>query len=62
MPDFERVMRSLELHVASVGEQRAFVRGKHAGEDKARWQLLALFAVVNLFALTSALFIAHANL
>lgn len=46
MPDFERVTRSLELHVAATPEQAAFVRGKHAGQDLARWQVAKIAAIV----------------
>jgi len=48
MPDFEKLIRSLELHVAETPEQTAFVRGKHAGEDAARWQIAKIVAVVAL--------------
>lgn len=47
MPDMERVVRSLELHVARGGEQRAYIQGKHAGKDRARkevaWVLVGVF-------------------
>ncbi len=36
MPDFERPLRSLEHHAAATPEQKAYVAGKHEGEDKAR--------------------------
>jgi hypothetical protein len=44
----ERVMRSLELHAAPTAEDRAFARGKHSGEDRARKQIVwvALVAAV----------------
>ncbi|BGE57688.1 MULTISPECIES: hypothetical protein [Pseudomonas aeruginosa group] len=45
MPDCERVLRDLELDLAETVEQRAFVRGRHAGEDRARWQVLICIAV-----------------
>lgn len=45
MPDFERLTRSLEMHMASTPEEQAFVRGKHAGEDAARMQILKIFIV-----------------
>ncbi|MDO8728534.1 MAG: hypothetical protein Q7K26_01435 [bacterium] len=54
MPDFERLTRSLEEHVAITPEQKAYVRGKHAGEDAARWQiakLIALLAIVFILVL-----------
>lgn len=44
MPDCERVLRDLELDLAETVEQRAFVR-RHAGEDRARWQVLICIAV-----------------
>nr|WP_260630543.1 hypothetical protein [Pseudomonas aeruginosa] len=40
MPDCERVLRDLELDLAETVERRAFIRGRHAGEDRARWQVL----------------------
>lgn len=43
MPDFERVSRSLELHVCRDDMERAFVRGRHAGESKARKQIAIIF-------------------
>lgn len=51
MPDMERVLRSLELHVAETEVERAFVRGHQAGEDKARWQVLRVIVVLALIAL-----------
>jgi len=42
MPDFERPLRSLEHHAAATPEQNAYVAGKHAGEDKARKQVVIL--------------------
>lgn len=42
MPDFERALRSLEHHAAATPEQNAYVAGKHAGEDKARKQVVIL--------------------
>lgn len=62
MPDFERPLRSLELHLARTAEERAFVRGKLAGEDKARWQAVAIFFAVNMLAIAAAICLAHANL
>lgn len=45
MPDFERLTRDLELHLASKPEENAFVRGKQLGEDTARWQIAKVIAV-----------------
>ena len=42
MPDFERPLRSLELHAATTPEEKAYVSGMHAGIDKARWQIAKL--------------------
>lgn len=53
MPDFERLTRSLELHMADTTEQTAYVRGKHEGQDFARWQVAKIAAVVAV-ALVSA--------
>lgn len=47
MPDMERLMRSLEVHVAeSTGGDVSFVRGKHYGEDKARKQVAWLVFIL----------------
>lgn len=40
MPDCEGVLRDLELDLAETVERLAFIRGRHAGEDRARWQVL----------------------
>ncbi|MCP1652309.1 hypothetical protein [Pseudomonas nitroreducens] len=45
MPDCERVLRDLELDLAETVEQQAFIRGRHAGEDRARWQVLISIVV-----------------
>jgi hypothetical protein len=50
MPDFERLTRDLELHVANTPEQKAFVRGKHKGEDAARWQIAKVAAIIAVIA------------
>ncbi len=42
MPDFERPLRSLELQAAASPEQKAYIAGRHAGEDKARRQVMRL--------------------
>lgn len=51
MPDFERVTRSLELHLAQSPAEKAFVRGKHAGLDKARKQVAVMFTSLLLTAI-----------
>ncbi len=53
MPDFERVTRSLELHLASTPEAKSFIAGKHAGLDRARKQMLVVVVLVLVSALTS---------
>ncbi len=45
MPDCERVLRDLELDLAETVERRAFIRGRHAVEDRARWQVLICVVV-----------------
>lgn len=45
MPDMERTLRSLELHIARTPEEKAYAKGVHAGMDKARFQLVAMIAV-----------------
>jgi hypothetical protein len=44
MPDFERALRSLELHAATQPDEKAYIAGMHAGMDKARWQIVRWFA------------------
>ena len=46
MPDMERVIRSLELHVTVTPAQRAYCEGKHAGLDLARKQFAVFVFVV----------------
>ena len=53
MPDFERLTRQFELDLAARPEERAFVRGLHAGLDRARWQVV-LGAMVFLVAVLLA--------
>ena len=48
MPDFERLTRSLEQHLAQTPEEAAFVRGKHVGQDEARKQVVKIVAAVAL--------------
>jgi hypothetical protein len=48
MPDFERPIRSLEHHAAATPEQKAYVAGKQAGEDKSRKQVVILATGVAL--------------
>jgi hypothetical protein len=50
MPDFERLTRSLELHVARTPEEKAFVQGRHAGLSIARKQVAQFFAMVAIAA------------
>jgi hypothetical protein len=59
MPDFGRITRSLELHLASSPEELAFIRGKHAGEDNARWQIVAVVATVAALAVLGAAYLAN---
>lgn len=40
MPDMERTLRSLELHIAKTPEQKAYAKGLHAGMDRARIQMV----------------------
>ena len=56
MPDFERIARSLELHLAETTEQVAYVRGKHAGENRARKQVAVLVAVIAVLAVIASCF------
>lgn len=42
MPDFERLNRSLEEHFSDTPENDAFLAGKYAGMDYARWQVVVI--------------------
>lgn len=44
MPDMERLFRSLEMHLASTPEEKAYVQGRQDGMDKARWEIAKLAA------------------
>lgn len=48
MPDFERPLRDLEMHVADTPEEKAFIAGKHAGLDQARKEVALILAAVVL--------------
>lgn len=39
MPDMERVMRSLKVHLASTEEERAYLLGYHQGLSQARYEV-----------------------
>jgi hypothetical protein len=46
MPDMERAIRELELDLAKDDQVKlAEVRGKHRGQDSARWEIVMLFAL-----------------
>lgn len=47
MPDFERLYRKLELHMAN-GEEQRVVMAYHAGLDRARKEIAVIFAVAAL--------------
>ena len=46
MPDMERTLRSLELHLATSPVKRAYIEGKHAGMDKARKEIAVSFLII----------------
>jgi hypothetical protein len=46
MPDMERLTRNLELHTCDQPEAAALARGRQAGEDCTRWQVVKLAAVI----------------
>lgn len=52
MPDLERLLRDLELKGAANPD---LVKARHAGEDRARWEVLIVF-----LALLLAIFAVHA--
>ena len=48
MPDMERPLRSLRVHLAKTPEERAIIEAEHRGEDRARRQIaiVALIAAI----------------
>lgn len=60
MPDFERPMRSLELHLCTTDVERAYVQGKHDGLSQARMECAYLVggAVIGWFLFSSRMSIA----
>jgi len=50
MPDFERLLRELELDLARDERQRELVAARHQGEDKARKEVAIVAAVLALLA------------
>lgn len=50
MPDMERMTRDLELHLAEDPIERARIKGRHQGEDRARWQIVIICAFAVLMA------------
>lgn len=52
MTDLTRVNRELELHMAKDDPvQTAYLKGKHAGEDRAYYEVLGLVAAILFFIL-----------
>ena len=45
MPSFERVFRNVDLLLAKTDEERAYLKGKHAGLDRGRKQALVVFII-----------------
>ena len=57
MPDFENVFRKLEIDLEEDQQKKEIIRARHAGEDRARWQIVWLvLALTAAFAAASALF------
>ena len=54
MPDFERVIRSLEVYRTRSDVERAFVLGHHAGEDRARRQVVWVAVAIAIAAVAIA--------
>ncbi len=48
MPDMERVVDDLRLHVAKTPEDKAFVKGFIEGKDRARKEIVFILFVVLL--------------
>ena len=48
MPDFERPIRDMRLHLAKTEQERAIIEAYHRGEDRARRQIaiVALIAAI----------------
>jgi hypothetical protein len=47
MPDFERVLRALELNLS---DNKEYIKGKHFGLDCARWQIVKILLACLLLA------------
>ena len=45
MPSFERAFRNVDLLLAKTDEERAYLKGKHAGLDKGRKQAVVIFII-----------------
>lgn len=46
MPDFERLIDSLSIHIADTPEEKAYMSGFIAGKRKARLEILVIFSVM----------------
>jgi hypothetical protein len=55
MPDFERVFRSLDLHLAKDDYEREALAREHAAQDRRRWRLALWAAITALAAILMAL-------
>jgi len=59
MPDFERILRKLSIHVAKTPRKRALLKAKYIGEDSARYELLrvGLYILVIVLGLCGGIYI-----
>ena len=52
MPDFERCIRSLELHLEKDPVKREFIRQYHKGLDRGRIECAVILSVIVVAAIT----------
>lgn len=59
MPDFERLHRSLAIHVAGHRnpDRIPIIEAEFRGEDRARWQIAKLVAVIATLVISAAWFV-----
>ena len=46
MPDFERIIRSLEVYLATTAEEKREIQAFHRGQDHARWEVVWVAAII----------------
>lgn len=57
MPDFERVLRRMELDIASNPLKKAEIAARHRGEDRARRQIVWIAVAIAIVATVARIFL-----